>query len=99
MTWIERWLQRRNEIAQGVDADLLVLNARRFRLATVLFIAAGLLFWATTKLPLPHVARIFLNIIVFALFVASIILFRWAQAVDAFLNKPDREDPPSILIK
>jgi uncharacterized membrane protein (UPF0182 family) len=99
MTWIERWLKRRNEIAQGADADLLAQNARRFHLAAVLFIAAVVLFWITTKLPLPHTARVVLNIIVFAAFVASLVLAHWTQRMEAFLNRPDPEAPPSILKK
>jgi hypothetical protein len=97
MTWIGRWLKRRNEIAHGADADLLAGNARGFSLSAILFIVAGLLFWIGTKVPLAHAVRVVLNIIGFVLFVASLVLACWAQAMDRFLKSPDREDPPSIL--
>ena len=97
MTWFERYLQRQNDIAQGADADLLAENARRYRLATALLIASGLLFWIAAKSRLPHAAHTVLNVVASILAVASGILFRWARAVNRFLHSPDPEDPPGIL--
>lgn len=97
MNWIERWLKRRDDIAHGADADLFAQNAWRFSLAIILFIAACLLFWIGTKLPLAHSVRVVLNIIAFVLFGTSLVLFEWAWVTQRFLDKPDPKEPPSIL--
>jgi len=97
MTWLERWIQRQNDIAQGADADLFADNAKRFRWASLLAAACALLLWIGTKWLLPHAAHTALNIVAVVLAVASGVLFRWARAMDSVLHNPDPADPPSIL--
>jgi len=99
MSWVQRWLERRNQIARGADAQLFAENARRFRWWAALLVAGCLLSWLDLKLPLAHAAHIALNIVVFILLGVSVFLFRWAQAQDSFLRRPDPEDPPSIFKK
>lgn len=97
MSWLQRYLQRRYDLARGVDADLVAANRKRWKLSTALFCAGVLLGWLETKLPLPHALRLAADILALFSLAAGIALFHWAWQVDAFLSRPDPEQPPDIF--
>jgi hypothetical protein len=97
-SWWQRWERRQNELAQGVDADLVRDNRRRYRLAL------GLLgFGFLLNLLMAKMYSGMLYDVVFAAsllcYIGGFIALRWAAAERAFLSRPDREDPPRILRK
>jgi hypothetical protein len=97
MGWLKRWQRRQEELGQGVDADLVRDNRRKFRLVDWLsglsilfvFIAWKMRFWGGLRAVFGVAAAV--------LFVAGGILRYWAQAENNFLDRPDSEEPPSIL--
>jgi len=96
--WLRRYLQRQRELAQGVDADLVADNRWRYKLAFALFGGALLLGLLTASLNLVGITRLFMMTLASILFVAGLLVGRWA-AESAFLSKPGPEDPPKIFGK
>jgi hypothetical protein len=97
MSWLRRTLQRRYDLARGVDADLVRANRKRWKLAAALFCLAFLVAWITQKLPLSQAMHSAANIAAGGLGIAGFVLFKWAWAEERFLRKPDPEPPPSIF--
>ncbi len=96
-SWFERRLRRRRNLAHGADADLLRDNRRRYRLAFGLFGLGTLLWLLGAKIRVPSVLRSIAVGIGMISVVAGLFLAAWAQQEDAFLSKPDPEEPPRIF--
>lgn len=95
--WLARWEKRRQELAEGVDADLMQANRRKFRVAYSLFGAALAVFLLREKIDLPSILEKGLAVGGAASGCAGLVLMRWAQAERNFLTKPDPEGPPEIF--
>jgi hypothetical protein len=94
--WFERIEQRRRELAEGADADLMNANRRRYKIAFGLIGLAAILGWVDARLP-HGTLRIVLRSAAVASGLAGIVMARWAQAEHKFLTDPDPERPPSIF--
>jgi hypothetical protein len=94
--WIHRSQQRQRDLQQGVDADLVQANRRRWKLCAWLF---GLFFVSIGVQAFAKfsgiVDRIALGITAVLLF-GAIILGRWASAWAEFLDRPDPKEPPRL---
>jgi hypothetical protein len=81
---------------QGVDADLVHANRRRWKLCAFLFglafLSLGILAVAKFEGTLSQIAVA----ITMVLFFGAMILGHWARSWDAFLNKPDPKEPPRL---
>jgi len=97
MSWLRRWLQRRSDLARGVDADLVRANRKRWKLGVLLFCVALLLGWIAEKLSLPRALHLAVIVLATLLMIASVFLLHWATAEQRFLRKPGPEPPPSIF--
>jgi hypothetical protein len=95
--WVERYQKRRRELAEGVDADLVQANRRRFRAAFGLVCIAVVLVLLDAKLRLPDLPSVVLRIGALISGVVGIVLGKWAQAEREFLTRPDPEHPPEIF--
>jgi hypothetical protein len=85
--WWERKAQRERDLAEGVDADLVSANRRRWTLGYKLF-AIGALLLATDWLwRLPRWMHLVVASIVFMLVVTAIITWKWARAEQAFFGE------------
>src|SRR5262245_58160367 len=97
MNWFERWRQRQSELANGVDADLVQDNQKRYRIGFGLIavgLAVGLL---ASKVQLPWTIRSVVTTIATLSLLAGFLLTAWARQESAFLRKPEPEKPPKIL--
>jgi hypothetical protein len=95
--WFERWEQRRRELAEGADADLVRANRRRFRIGFGLVGLAVLLRLLSARLhPAPLLVTA-LRIASGISGVAGIVVAKWAQSEHHFLTRPDPEGPPEIF--
>jgi membrane glycosyltransferase len=95
--WIRRWNQRQRDLTQGVDADLVRANRKRYKLALGLLALALLLMLLCAKVQIPSALLWILSAAATVFFLASLFLGLWAQQEDAFLSKPDPEEPPRIF--
>jgi len=94
--WLHRWRQRELDLRQGVDADLVRANRRRWKLCAWLF---GLSFLCIGILAVAKFQGIMNQIavaITVGLFVGAMILGHWARSWDAFLDRPDPKEPPRL---
>jgi len=96
--WWERRAQRERELAEGVDADLVSANRKRWTLGSKLFVIGALLLAIEWPWRLPRWVHLVVASIAFVLIVTASIRWKWAQAEQAFLGKPERKAPP-ILFK
>src|SRR5260370_4252168 len=95
--WLKRLQERQRERAQGVDADLVQDNGRRYRRGLFL-LAFGLLFgFLGSKVHSSGVLHAAEAVLSIASCVIGFILLRWAYQESLFLNRPDLEKPLSIL--
>jgi hypothetical protein len=95
--WWERKAQRERDLAEGVDADLMSANRRRWTLGYKSF-AIGALLLATDWLSrLPQWMHLVVACIVFVLMVTAIITWKWARAEQAFLQKPEGKKPLGLF--
>jgi hypothetical protein len=97
MSWLRRKLQRRYDLARGVDADLVRANRKKWKLAAALLGLAFLIAWIAQKLPLSPAMHAALILAAGVLGIAASIFFEWAWREYLFLHKPDPEPPPSIF--
>jgi hypothetical protein len=97
MSWLRRVLQRRSDLARGVDADLMHANTRRFQFSIALLAFSALFAWSVHKVPFPYPLRLTLSVIAALFFISGVVLWKWALAEHRFLTKPDPEPPPSIF--
>jgi hypothetical protein len=96
-SWFARSQKRRDDLAPGVDADLVRANWWRYRAALICFAV----FWLL--MPIQILVRpiqwldLTVRALMLGLFVASIVLGRWAQVEHAELTRPEPEEPPSMF--
>lgn len=95
--WIRRWNQRQRDLTLGVDADLVRDNRKRYKLAFGLQGLALFLILLCAKFHIPRTPLWILSATTIVCFLAGLLLAIWAQREDAFLSKPDREEPPRIF--
>jgi hypothetical protein len=95
--WIRRWNQRQRDLTQGVDADLVRENRRRYKLAFGLLGLGLLLVLLGAKVHIPSILRWILSATAGLSFLAGWLLALWAQQEAGFLSKPDPEEPPRIF--
>jgi|SRR5215831_3146544 len=97
MSRYRRWRQRQQDLARGVDADLVRTNNRRFGLAVGLVALGFLLFSLSDR---PSAGETLRSIVIVAggvcLF-GGYVMGQWALWERRFLKKADPEPPPSIL--
>ena len=96
MRWVERYQKRQCELTEGVDADLVQANRRRFRVAFGGGIAVVLVL-LDSKLRLPVLLSIVVRVGAVISGVVGIVLGKWAQAERTFLTRTDPEPPPEIF--
>ena len=95
--YLERWRRRQRELREGVDADLLQANRRRFRLALSL-VGLGLAAIALAgRLRLSSRVDAALRVIAAASVIFGFVLLQWARRERLFLDQPDSEGPPEIF--
>jgi hypothetical protein len=97
MNWFHRWRKRQDQLASGVDADLVRDNQKRYRLGLGLLgfgFAVGLL---VSKVHLPNGLRLVLIVVSTVFVLAGFIAGAWASQEAGFLSKPDPEEPPKIF--
>jgi hypothetical protein len=97
MNWWDRWRQRQNQLAQGVDADLVFENQRRYRFAFGLLAFGFALGLVGSKIDRQVALRIVVSVIATVCGVAGFALLAWSRHEAAFLSKPDPEEPPRIF--
>ncbi len=95
--WLDRYVQRQGDLRDGVDADLVRANRRRFKLSALLFGCAFLLFGIVAKVGLPETWRTVVVALTMAFFVGGMITGEWARQEQVFLDRPDPKEPPSLL--
>jgi hypothetical protein len=95
--WFQRYEERRRDLAQGADADLMKANRRRFWTAFGLIGLAGLLGLLDRSLHLPRKLEIFLRCVVVASGLVGVVMAKWAQHEHSFLTDPEPEKPPTIF--
>jgi heme A synthase len=95
--WLERWRNRQRELADGVDAELVQANRRRFRVAFGLIGLAFVVGLLDARLHLPHVLDVVLRCAAAVAGVVGIVMAKWAQQEDTFLKRPESEGPPTIF--
>jgi hypothetical protein len=95
--WLERQMQRQDDLDRGVDADLVRGNRKKWKIAA-LFIAIGLLFLRIRSLVFisAKVQRVF-DVIGATLLVLGFMIGRWAWRESAFLSQPDPKEPPRLF--
>jgi hypothetical protein len=96
MGWFTRWRERQRELAAGVDADLVQANRQRWKLSLSLWALLFVLIGIQAKIKLPAIAQKIAIFLTIACLVAALLFSDWARAESAFLDKPDRPEPPSI---
>ena len=97
MSYWQRFTQRQEDLARGVDADLVRDYRRRERLSWILLGAGLLLIFVDSKLRLQGILRSIFAYSGGACVVVSGLLRQWARREWMFVNEPDPEEPPSIL--
>lgn len=97
MGWAERFQKRQQELAEGVDADLVQANRRRSRVALGLVGIAVVLGLLDAKLRIPSLLSVVLRVGSAISAVIGIVLGKWAHAERTFLTQPDPERPPEIF--
>ena len=95
----ERQQVRQPELAQGVDADLVRANRKRYKLAFGLLGFGLVLIFLNAEVHLPDVFRIIVVGAAMAAWITGIVMAKWARQEQIFLDRPDPEGPPSILRK
>ena len=95
--WWERKAQRERELAGGVDADLVSANRKRWTLGSKLFVIGALLLAIDWLSRLPRWVHLIVASIAFLLIVTASITWKWAQAEQAFLGKPERKEPANLF--
>ena len=95
--WLDSHLQRKREIQQGADADLVRANRRRWRLCWSLFGLSFLLIGIQSKVRMSEPLQDVMLGLFVACFGGSLFLGHWARAEQAFLNRPDPKEPPRLF--
>lgn len=95
--WMQRYSQRQRDLSRGVDADLVRENRQHYNFAFWLVVLGLLLMLLASKVHSPSLLRWILVGAASASGLAGFLTAIWAQQEAAFLNKPDREEPPTIF--
>ena len=97
--WLGRQQKRWRELSQGVDADLVRDNRRRYKWAAAL-ITFGLILVPLSR-SVPPSGAIYDIVVGAAMssWIAGVVLLHWAYRESLFLNRPDSEDPPKLFRK
>jgi hypothetical protein len=96
LRWLERRWQRQRELQQGVDADLVRDNRRRWKLTGCLFACGFALLGIQSLVTLRgswHDAAVVVTLFFFG---AGLVLGQWSRAEQAFLDRPDPKEPPKL---
>jgi hypothetical protein len=96
LEWFRRQQKRQADLANGADADLVLDNRNRSRLALYLIGFAILLRVIEAKV---HFVGVWHTIVVattLALLVGGVVLEQWARAERSFLDKPDPQEPKRL---
>jgi hypothetical protein len=97
MNWWARQQRRQQELAEGVDADLVRDNWRKSRWGLGLLGSAVALAFALIKLPVRGtLGEVGIDLAI-GLMLVAFVLLKWARMESVFLSRPDPEKPPSIL--
>jgi hypothetical protein len=94
--WLHRWRQRERDLQQGVDADLVQANRRRWKLCASLFGLSFLSFGILAVAKFQGFIKQIAVAITTGLFFFAMITGHWARSWDAFLDKPDPKEPPRL---
>jgi hypothetical protein len=97
MSWFERWSRRQDELAQGVDADLVRENRKQYKRAFWLLGFGFLLAFLMSKVQLAESLRPIVAAIAGGAGVAGSILLLRARQEEIALHKPAPEEPPQIF--
>ncbi len=93
---LHRWQQRERDLRQGVDADLVLANRRRWLICAGLFGLGYLLLGIQSIAKFQdHLHQIAVAITT-VVFFGAIIIGNWARSWNAFLDKPDPKEPPRM---
>lgn len=96
LDWLRRWQLRQRELQNGVDADLVRTNRRRWKVCLALFACSFLLIGIRAKVNLSdswHTIAVTLTTI---FLVGGMLMGRWASAEQSFLNRPNPKEPPRL---
>lgn len=94
--WLRRWQERQRELQQGVDADLVRDNRRRWKLCWCLFGCAFLLIGIQSVIKFSdpwHRVAVVLTMVFFA---GGLLCGQWARAEQSFLDRPNPKEPPRL---
>src|SRR5215472_19175587 len=94
--WLERWQQRQRELRQGVDADLVRDNRRRWKLSWFLFGCSFLLIGIQAGIKFPEPWHRVAVAITMVFFVGGLFFGQWARAEESFLDRPNPKGPPKL---
>jgi len=97
MNWWDRWRRRQNELAQGVDANLVRENQKRYRFTFGLLTFAFALSLLVSKIHLQVSLRIVVSVVATVCSIAGFALLAWSRQEAAFLSKPEPGEPPKIF--
>jgi hypothetical protein len=95
--WLERWVNRQRELAEGADADLVQANRRRFRIAFGLVGLAFVLGLLDARFHFTPMLHITVRCTAVVSGLVGMVMAKWAQHERAFLNRPESESPPTIF--
>ncbi|MGB7120665.1 MAG: hypothetical protein WBE02_13120 [Bradyrhizobium sp.] len=96
-SWLERWCKRESDLAQGADADLVRDNRNRYKFAFGLIGIGFLLGLLYSNIQIPNTLRSIVLGVALVSVIGGFLLAAWARQEEAFLNKPDSEEPPRIF--
>jgi hypothetical protein len=95
--WLKRRDDRQRDLENGIDADLVGDDRRRWSHALRLWLAGTLLFVVERYLPIPGWAHLSVRFAAVACIILGFFLSKWASQERAFLGKPDPEAPPKLF--
>jgi hypothetical protein len=90
--WLEKSQKRPCEIEEGVDADLVQANRKRFKIAFVLLGIASALGLVNITLHVPGTAHLVLRTGAIASGIVGVAMAKWAQDEQAFSARADSND-------
>jgi hypothetical protein len=94
--WLSRSRERQRELEEGVDADLVAANRRRFKSCWTLFACTFLLGGIRALAKLSGLWDTIGFTVTMVFFVAGVPVGKWARAESAFLSKPNPEEPTRL---
>lgn len=94
--WFARWKERQRELQNGVDADLVRENRKRWKHSMVMFVCFFLLIGVQKQVHFPEPWSRIVLALTMIFFIGGLLLARWAGAQDDFLSRPNPKDPPSF---